>query len=242
MKRERTRALLVAGKMIGEYETSWGALRAIRAACEHEASATELPIVAVAAGDTTLYEGDDHGDQTALYARIAVGLIAAEVDANDGPHGPLSRADLAATLERARALTPLFWHRIGACLPPPSLPFSPAQRRTSTQIYDGVALDRDEVGRIEPAIHLLPSGPLSYAMLAEGERAPLPKRDDEDDDGDEPDLTDWVYGYDCGQERHAIGVRGREIAVADMLGIASRMIVLDSLSADAALWLIARYD
>lgn len=241
----RTSASLIAGRAIDPLTLTAGTVRAIGELVERESGILGHEVVAHVAGDTTDYDGTPAGDDAPTYNRLVIGLRTLVVDADQGPAGPITRAELAEVLDQATSLfTPLFWRRVMECLPAtPALPFSAQELRASAagtghpKMYDGVALDRADLLACEDAVHLCASGPLAYAMLAEGERTELIR-----DENDEVP-SDLVWGTDSHQGFHSHAVRGRLLAqVADIQGIGSVRIDLEALTDDARLWVIARYD
>jgi hypothetical protein len=221
-----------------------GSIRAITELVERESGVLGQEVVAHVAGDTSDYDGTPAADDAPTYNRLVIGLRTLVVDADQGPAGPIAVAELTEVLAQATALfTPLFWRRVMECLPAsPALPFSANELRASAastghpNMYDGVALDRADLLACENAVHLCASGPLAYAMLAEGAHTELVR------DADDEVPSDLVWGTDSHQGFHSHAVRGQLLAFADIQGIGSVRIDLEAIPADARLWVIARYD
>lgn len=228
--RIETSALLVAGRVLDGYAPTVAHVIALRdLAARHGVS------VIVASDETC--DGAPSAPAEALHARVAIGVVVAEVTADEELCGPITiaalRAGLAAIAERGA----LFWKAVAKVVGAGSMPmFSAAERRASLPErlragHVGVGFDGPDLAAQPDLVHLVPSGPLSHATLAAGVPGPLP---DEDREG-------WVYGQRSNQDTPSRGVRGVALASADMLGLGSIALDLDALG-DRELYLIARYD
>src|SRR5262245_23923085 len=116
VEQTRTIAALIAGRVIDSMTLRHGTMRQIAALIERDAKVLGPDLIALVAGDTTDYDGKPKLDDEPIYNRLVVGLRIHGVDADEGPSGPISKADLIRAHERAsELLTPLFWRRIAEC-------------------------------------------------------------------------------------------------------------------------------
>jgi hypothetical protein len=252
--RAETSALLIAGRVLDSYAPTVGHVAALR-----ELVAGVPDVAVIVAGDET-YDGAPSQPEESLYSRVVIGVVIAEVTADDELHGPLAldqlRAGLAAIATRGEQLWRAVADQIGAGS---MAQFDAAQRRAALPeslraAHVGVGFDGPDLATQPDLVHLVAAGPLSRAVLAFGIAGTIPDEDSEDsedgeDSEDEDSESRWVRGQRSNQDPTSRGVLGEALASADILGIGTFALDLEALasrlaaaSTDQGLFLIARYD
>ncbi len=243
-----TLAMVVAGRSIDSYVTTYGMLKRMRSI------AAEVPDLAVvAATDETVYDTPPN-DNDSLNARVVIGVVA--VRSQSEIKRGVSAVPMAvevdavqAALEKARAIDAAVWTRLAAVLPYKVLGYTAAARRASLspeqrEQWAGVAFNGPDLLDTTERVHLVANGPLSTAILARGTCEPLPQDDEEDGDDENvafaEDRLDGLVFVKGNNERPAVAVRGQELARVSIEGHGAIALPPDVLSGE--LYLLAQYD